>query len=54
MNKLVFLTDTSQSMDHIKEKWELELNVIIEDSTWMHIWTGCHKGINSQLWKEFD
>ena len=45
---------TSQSTNYIKEKWELELNVIIEDSTWMDIWTSCHKGISSQLWKEFD
>ena len=47
-------SDTSQNTDYIKEKWELELNVIIEDTTWKDIWEGCHKGINSQLWKEFD
>ena len=46
--------DTLQNTNHIKEKWELELNVIIEDSTWVDICTGCHRGISSQLWKEFD
>ena len=30
------------------------INVIIEDSEWNDMWAGCHKGINSQLWKEFD
>lgn len=29
-----------------------ELNVIIEDDE--NICASCHKGINSQLWKEFD
>lgn len=48
------VTSTSQNTEYIKEKWELEMNVIIEDSTWKDIWAGCHKGINSQLWKEFD
>lgn len=47
-------TSTLQNTEYIKEKWELEMNVIIEDSTWEDIWAGCHKGINSQLWKEFD
>lgn len=46
--------DTSQNTEYIKEKWELEMNAIIEDSKWNDIWVGCHKGINSQLWKEFD
>lgn len=48
------ISDTSQNVEYVKEKWELELNVIIEDSTWTDIWAGCHKGISSQLWKEFD
>lgn len=32
----------------------MELNTIIEDDVWEELWKGCHKGINSQLWKEFD
>ena len=30
-------------------KWELEINVIIEDGEWETICSGCHKGINSNL-----
>lgn len=33
---------------------QLESNVIIEESTWMDIWTDCYKGIRGQLWKECD
>lgn len=42
---------TFQNTEYIKDKWELEINVIIEDSKWKDIWAGFHKGINSQLWK---
>lgn len=44
----------TEYIEYIKDKWELEINVIIEDSEWRDIWAGCHKGINSQLWKEID
>ena len=27
---------------------------MLEDFTLMDIGTGCHKGISSQLWKDFD
>lgn len=32
----------------------MELNIIIEDGEWETICNGCHKGINSNMWKEFD
>lgn len=38
----------------VRNKWELELNVIIEDMTWENVCEISHKGINSNLWKEFD
>lgn len=44
----------SQSTEYIKIKWELELNIIIEDDTWEEICSSCHRGIGSQQWKEFD
>lgn len=48
------ITNIIQNTGDVKGKWELELNTIIEDDTWEELWKGCHKGINSQLWKEFD
>lgn len=41
-------------MVYIKEKWEPELNVIIEDNEWEELCKQGHKGHQSQLWKEFD
>lgn len=38
----------------VRHKWELELNVNIDDKTWRDVCGGSHKGINSNLWKEFD
>lgn len=38
----------------VRYKWELELNVIIEDMTWKNMCEISHKGINRNLWKEFD
>lgn len=32
----------------------MELNIIIEDEEWETICNGCHKDINSNMWKEFD
>lgn len=32
----------------------MELNVILDDDSWESICTGCHRGVGSQLWKEFD
>ena len=46
--------DMSDNTLHIKEKWELELNTVIEDEVWENVCTGCHGGLQSQLWKEFD
>ncbi len=43
-------TNIIQNTGDIKGKWELELNTIIEDD----LCERRHKGINSQLWKEFD
>lgn len=48
------LLDTQDNTLHIKNKWELELNVTIEDEEWEAMCLGCHKGINSPMWKEFD
>ena len=48
------LLDMPDNTFHIKNKWELELNIIIEDGEWETMCIGCHKGINSNTWKEFD
>lgn len=44
---------TSQNTLYIKEKWELELNIIIEHDVW-DLCVNCHKGVSSQLWEEFN
>ena len=48
------LLDDPENTLHIKNQWEFELNVIIEDEYWETMCRGCHKGINSPMWKEFD
>jgi len=48
------MQDQSDDTFHIKINWELELNIVIEDEMWTNICAGCHKGISSQMWKEFD
>ncbi len=48
------LTDMVGNTYNIKEKWEIEANTIIEDELWDKLCHRCHKGINSQQWKEFD
>ena len=48
------MADDSQNTWNVRDKWELELNIIIEDAVWESLCVGSHKGINSQLWKEFD
>jgi len=48
------MQDQSDDTFHIKRNWELELNTVIEDEMWINICAGCHKGISSQMWKEFD
>ena len=48
------LLDTPDSTLYIKNKWELELNIIIEDGEWETMCIGCHKGVNSNMWREFD
>lgn len=39
------ITDVSQNTWNIKEKWELELTIIMEDNRC----ASCHEGITSQL-----
>ncbi len=48
------MQDKSDDSFHIKRNWELELNTIIEDEMWTSVCASCHKGISSQIWKEFD
>ena len=48
------MMDMSDNTLHIKQQWELELNVVIDDDSWENICSRCHKGIGSQLYKEFD
>lgn len=37
----------------VKNKWELELNTLIDDSDWEYSWEEWHKCLNSPNWKEF-
>lgn len=59
MNKQVsliykkMLMDLSDNTQHIKQQWEME-NVTFDDETWENVCIGCHRGVGSQLWKEFD
>lgn len=46
--------DMSDNTQHIKQQWEMELNVTLDDDTWVDVCSGCHKGVGSQMWKEFD
>ncbi|KAM7369499.1 hypothetical protein PAMP_000739 [Pampus punctatissimus] len=48
------MMDMSDNTQHIKQQWELELNAIIDDNSWENICSRCHKGVGSQLYKEFD
>jgi len=48
------LIDMSDNTQHIKQQWELELNVSLDDDVWDDICSGCHKGVGSQIWREFD
>lgn len=48
------LMDMSDNTQYVKLQWEMELNVILEDNSWDNICASCHKGIGSQLWREFD
>ena len=48
------LLDPSDNTFYIKNMWELELNIIIEEGEWETMCIGCHKGINSNMWKDFD
>lgn len=45
------INDTLQNTESIMEKRELELNVIITHNVWEELCTNCHKGLNSQVWK---
>ena len=46
--------DVSDNTLHIKQQLELELNAIIEDDSWENICSRCHRGVGSQIYKEFD
>uniref|UniRef100_A0A8C5HTH9 Uncharacterized protein n=1 Tax=Gouania willdenowi TaxID=441366 RepID=A0A8C5HTH9_GOUWI len=48
------LMDVSDNTQNIKQQWEMELNVILDDDTWGNVCPDCHKGVGSQMWKEFD
>lgn len=48
------LADMVGNTYNIKEKWEIEANIVIEDELWDKLCYRCHKGIKSQQWKEFD
>lgn len=48
------LTDMSDNTQYVKQQWEMELNVILDDDVWSNICSGCHKGVGSQVWREFD
>lgn len=39
-------------LENIKEKWELELNTIMEDNMWEDFCAGSNNGTKSQLRKE--
>ncbi len=47
------MQDKSDDSFYTKRNWELELNTIIENEMWLNICGSCHKGISSQIWKEF-
>lgn len=44
----------SKSTLDIKGKWELEMNVIIEDTCWENVCEEGHKITSSPMWKEFN
>jgi len=44
---------SGNSLD-IKEKWELEINVVIEDEEWEVVCGQGHKIPHSPVWKEFN
>lgn len=49
----ILSSNNYQNTYDVKEDWELESNSIIEDEQWDKLCEGSHKGINSQMWKEF-
>lgn len=48
------LNDLDEDTLYIKNQWELEMNIVFEEDEWEDVCTRCHKGINSNMWKEFD
>ena len=46
-------TSVAGSSLGIKEKWELEMNVVIEDQIWELVCENGHKLTSSPTWKEF-
>lgn len=46
------LMNTSEDTSHKKTR-KYKLNIIVEDETW-EMCMGCHTGIKSQMWKEFN
>lgn len=45
---------TSGSALDVKEKWELEMNIITEDTCWEDVCEEGHKITSSPMWKEFN
>lgn len=48
------MIDDSENTNYIKEKWELEANIIIDDYEWEDSLFNSHSIISSPTWKEFD
>lgn len=46
--------ETSANNMDVKEKWELEANVVITDDEWEETFRLGHRLTNSPTWKEFD
>lgn len=46
--------DSDDSNMKVKEKWELESNIIITDEEWEETFKAGHKLTNSPSWREFD
>lgn len=56
VSELYKCLQTHWSLDslHIKDRWELEMNVIIEDEEWREVCESGHKLTNCPIWKEFN
>lgn len=50
--KIIRIEQDENTFD-VKNKWELELNTMINDSDWEHSWVEWYTCLNSPNWKEF-